>query len=749
MNRNWMIYIGMMLMGCFMLACQQESVVGGENGNLALQLRICPSETGARATSSGDDVLNENKLTKIDCFFYPQGGETGNAVYTILNHSLDRTTTGTITVTLEEDEMQSIFPNGATTCVVYMIANRPVGTALPENDTRMATLKALTIEAGFGVEGEGRKQEDFVMDGQSNTVTLITEATGKKRVSGNVDLYRAASKIELLVTGVEDEITEGGVVWVSDPSNMYLRMHQGVKKSHVDAGQQPYSVQNNDYFVTSYEKMVVNSEGHYTSALPYYSYPSDWNADEEHEVYFTLVLPWAKVETDAEGNETIGVYRTCYYQVPVNFNGKQLLRNTHYRLNLEVGVLGSFDDPDDPETPEVPTEVTLEPSYIIVPWSDNVIEMNTQMDRATYLVVDRNYAEMHNVGEVKIGYASSHAITSVTVDRIEYYNYQNAATRKVTVTKDGKTAVRVSNNASATAPSDGITYSLFVASVDEATGKLTFTNNTNASSFYTTQDIYLTITNEAGLSEQIRVRWFPPIYIVGEKSTGVVFVNGQQNGNYTRDVFSDQGHDIGSTSDRDAVNGSGTNNNQNQYTIYVTSLPASSDKMIGETRESSSSITGFGNIAGTDVPKLEGYRKTSQTAGTMIAPVFKIASSYGKTYSVTQANAERRCASYQENGYPAGRWRVPTKGEIEYVVSLSTGGIIPTLFDGGYWSSAPNQYYDSKANNGNGGWRTANDSGFETYVRCVYDVWYWGNGKIEDLNGSHDNGDSHWSVEYE
>ena len=730
MNRNWMIYIGMMLMGCFMLACQQESVVGGENGNLALQLRICPSETGARATSSGDDVLNENKLTKIDCFFYPQGGETGNAVYTILNHSLDRTTTGTITVTLEEDEMQSIFPNGATTCVVYMIANRPVGTALPENDTRMATLKALTIEAEFDAVGEGRKQEDFVMDGQSNTVTLITEATGKKRVSGNIDLYRAASKIELLVTGVEDEITEGGVLWVSDPSNMYLRMHQGVKKSHVDAGQQPYSVQNNDYFVTSYEKMVVNSEGHYTSALPYYSYPSDWNADEEHEVYFTLVLPWAKVETDAEGNETIGVYRTCYYQVPVNFNGKQLLRNTHYRLNLEVGVLGSFDDPDDPETPEVPTEVTLEPSYIIVPWSDNVIEMNTQMDRATYLVVDRNYAEMHNVGEVKIGYASSHAITSVTVDRIEYYNYQNAATRKVTVTKDGKTAVRVSNNASATAPSDGITYSLFVASVDEATGKLTFTNNTNASSFYTTQDIYLTITNEAGLSEQIRVRWFPPIYFLGDLSNGIVFSNGYSyanpNGDYTSQyeyysIKNDNGVVFGTITNPDYVRKETSNNNENQYNIYITSLPSGSDLQIGDPRE----VNG-GTLDGLD--ELTNYRKTRTDAGNVVAPIFKIASSFGKTSSVSFTLAQQRCASYQENGYPAGRWRIPTEGEFKFIIERSSNGDIPSLFGDSYWAGSGKYYKNGNFHN-----PTNNNNNNTFAVRCVYDVWYWGDNQVPDI----------------
>ena len=39
-----------------------------------------------------------------------------------------------------------------------------------------------------------------------------------------------------------------------------------------------------------------------------------------------------------------------------------------------------------------------------------------------------------------------------------------------------------------------------------------------------------------------------------------------------------------------------------------------------------------------------------------------------------------RCAGYQEAGYPAGRWRVPTMAEINYIVQLSGWGVIPSLF---------------------------------------------------------------------
>ena len=69
MNRNWIIYLWTLVMGCCMAACQQENMPSVVDDNLTLQIRICPTEDGSRAESAGDDNLNENKLNKVDCFF--------------------------------------------------------------------------------------------------------------------------------------------------------------------------------------------------------------------------------------------------------------------------------------------------------------------------------------------------------------------------------------------------------------------------------------------------------------------------------------------------------------------------------------------------------------------------------------------------------------------------------------------------------------------------------------------------------
>ena len=87
--------------------------------------------------------------------------------------------------------------------------------------------------------------------------------------------------------------------------------------------------------------------------------------------------------------------------------------------------------------------------------------------------------------------------------------------------------------------------------------------------------------------------------------------------------------------------------------------------------------------------------------------------------------AEKRCASYQEDGYPAGRWRLPTYAEAAFIVSLSNEKKIPYLFNTGtnYWCA----HGDFKPNGNN---VDLNPDGNSNSVRCVYDEWYWGSDQI-------------------
>ena len=109
----------------------------------------------------------------------------------------------------------------------------------------------------------------------------------------------------------------------------------------------------------------------------------------------------------------------------------------------------------------------------------------------------------------------------------------------------------------------------------------------------------------------------------------------------------------------------------------------------------------------------------------LISPQFMVASSYGFcNYTIENIDdAESRCATYQEDGYPAGRWRVPTRAEVAYMIELSGWGTIPVLFSEGqwYWSAQGCVQYQ----NGNLNISTTASG----RVRCVYDTWYWGTEK--------------------
>ena len=87
------------------------------------------------------------------------------------------------------------------------------------------------------------------------------------------------------------------------------------------------------------------------------------------------------------------------------------------------------------------------------------------------------------------------------------------------------------------------------------------------------------------------------------------------------------------------------------------------------------------------------------------------------------------CAAYQENGYPAGRWRVPTEAEIRFIMNLSKNSKLPSLFDGQYWA-ANGRILSSSSSSGYGEGHTESGQTVAS-VRCVYDAWYWGNEPVD------------------
>jgi hypothetical protein len=175
--------------------------------------------------------------------------------------------------------------------------------------------------------------------------------------------------------------------------------------------------------------------------------------------------------------------------------------------------------------------------------------------------------------------------------------------------------------------------------------------------------------------------------------------------------------------------------NPNMYVIKTSVLEGDSELIIGDPRSmTEDNLNNSGTGGWATAPAIEGGNRklvyyyptsTSEDARNMIAPKFRIASSHNVCPTrITYTNAQYRCASYQEDGYPAGRWRLPTPGEIRYMVLLSSYGIIPALFSNGmsYWCAGG---YVSLSSSGDVTVNTGVSGDATNVVRCVYDEWYW------------------------
>ena len=130
----------------------------------------------------------------------------------------------------------------------------------------------------------------------------------------------------------------------------------------------------------------------------------------------------------------------------------------------------------------------------------------------------------------------------------------------------------------------------------------------------------------------------------------------------------------------------------------------------------------------------DNYLVGNIASSNFIAPKFMLASGYGynpganSNESTWKSNSER-CASYQEDGYPAGRWRVPTEAELLFCATLASNGLMENPFrdNTNYWSSSGTalHYVDNSSD-----WSFITNPGGARSIRCIYDLWYWGDDPV-------------------
>lgn len=665
-------------------ACESESIPVAFSGDYTFSLN-----TNTRATTDGNtpqengvDDWNENKLDFVYLFFFDGNNS--------LKYKTEKIPVGSDQKVSFSVTRQELTENAAYT--VYALANRELTTDVWNGITSIENLNDLSVPA-ISVENDG-KQSSFVMSGQASITSLT------KGDNGSINLYRSAAKISLVLDVVDNiEVGTGENTITYEPvlTSMKVTLHKGAKNGVVD-GIATFAELTKTTRQIGERQAVEGSTTYVANHVPFYSYPTSWANDEDNECYLELMIIWENVES--------GVFAPYYYRIPVNKDTKELLRNHHYKISTEVARLGSLKESET-------TELTA--TFDIEDWNECSLYPN--LKKYSYLWVEDTDIIMNNSNQVTINFASSSDVTvkanSLSVKRKgfnvdEQDPYGKKAEQDVDVT-NGTSMVEVN------------------ISQD---GKITVNVSRKNDNLDSTKDNYrpwtitFTVINSDGIEKDITVTHRPEIYVVGHWNrygSQNRFVNGQKTNSYqnrTSGVWGTDSYYLG-TVHNDVAETDQNNRNLNQYKIYISVLDDAS-YYLGDPRKST--VDNLSNLNG-----LSNYHPSASTndanndkpnVNKTIAPAFLIASSWGITQGQSSGlnydNAKRRCASYQENGYPAGRWRIPTDAEIEFVTKLSSNGYIPTLFQGHYYNSS-------------GGTRSSNASGnTTTYVRCVYDLWFWG-----------------------
>ena len=664
-------------------------------------------------------------------------------------------------------------------CQVYAIANLPANTLPEDVDYSIASLKENVIL--HAPEFANGNIESFVMDGVG--VARLTVSTTETSLSGEITVQRVASKISFAIKKIEN-VTADGVTWAPNLGTMKVSLRRALNKIDLRAVTNDpalaYSTLATSDFIFKRDNVTVTPLDNGTATtdtdstpsteevtemterLNFYTYPANWKNNKNVDTHLILTVEWNDV---AEKEAPI----TTYYQVNVNPGYTYTERNRHYHITQEISVLGSLDE----ETPQLLENA----SYQVLGWKEGT-EASGNLVRYKYLVLEETDITLNNVTEKYIYFGTSDPIDLYNaVIKWNYTATENARdltmaeftnksrvddseTKDITYIFSNNTApiTNVANRIidKNTVPSNDsaynpdIDYRVYItihhatSETDRSYIKVTHNldNAMTINSDYTAYKFELSVAHggdsNSSYKETINIVQYPMLSIEARLNSdydddnnintalGYVYVNATQTGSDWADI-------------NGFPENSSINNNPNKYIVSVSSLAntqIAQNYIIGDPRTQSVWPTNSGVLSSSvdrtanDGSVLDKYKGTDREAvAGLISPQFMVASSYGYCPNVIESlnDAERRCATYQEDGYPAGRWRVPTQAEIKYLIQLSEYQIIPKLFSNNtwYWSAQGAVQYT-----GNGNFNGPS-TGSSQRVRCVYDTWYWG---TEPLN---------------
>lgn len=505
--------------------------------------------------------------------------------------------------------------------------------------------------------------------------------------------------------------------WAYDPDKEHKQINTFVDDDGVTKQQRQSTTQTE---IKPYYKI---------SSLPLYTMPISWNVNDAHAPFIKVILPWQGYYEQAVDGHAAGERDTktteFYYKILIP-ELTTLDANGCYHIKLDLSVLGSTAD-------EVPVE--LSGQYHVVAWNTPAQITGGDQSAGRYLDCPTHY-EFYSQNEMNIPVRSSHniVISSTPAPSATYNNYTNINVSTGTLSRHAT-------------DSTGNNYVISTSGSEKVTvhHKLTTTIADLASRDIApiTYTFRIQHADDATYFKDITVVQYPSLYIENRVNSNWTTSGNQFNTQYgyvyvnTPRTTSGQSWQtvVGITS-----RNSGTSSNPNTYLISTKVLASELGYILGDPRvdvinnlvpANSTTFSSAPALYGNSPRRLSYYYPAEETDRTrnMVAPAFRIASSYGQSYLINRDNARLRCAAYQEDGYPAGRWRLPTMAEIQYITNLS-GKLIPRLFNDTAYGTTSVYMSANGIVSINNGVVSVNTTATQAFVRCVYDEWFWGPGRV-------------------
>ena len=531
------------------------------------------------------------------------------------------------------------------------------------------------------------------------------------------------------------------------------------------------------------------------TGTPFYSYPMKWANSDAHAPFIKIILPWRPyvedptynanyeyITHDGQGGKHVGnklvsasrehiddtsaATQEFFYKINLPLEDNTLSSNTWYKIALDVAILGG-------RTDDVSME--LAGKYYVVDWNSPTFQAGGELTQGSYLslATPRDTFYIYGGNSIEIPVKSSHSLAASITSRKAYLNGDWTTTPK-TITQGGNTrTVPINLSSRGTVTANGRSSVTFTDDLTTMVG-----DNLDCYPMSFTIDIRHA-DSSSGLSkvETITVIQYPPIY-VDQIAGGNAFIDGYYGniGGYYHgsDGRTDRSRANDATNNTDIAltpygqitqNGSLEPNmtvinisafgGNVSYNIPGKTYPAgqtSEEYLIADPRQASgwqaNDLTAYYN--GTNTTDWTDEQAGSIMIGStihsnFIAPKLLVSSRWGRfgnwnnpgpgndRYEVVQ----KRCATYQEAGYPAGRWRLPTEAEVMFMVNLQRYGFISNLFTSSRSLTASGSFISVTINNSQqitgisyGETPLANPGG--NSCRCVYDLWYWGDDPVAD-----------------